>query len=328
MPRKISIALLILLFIFSSNTSLVYAADFTSSESETISQLRTEYADLDKTPFNNTNIYLVKPKLKYKFKEGLLLPSYRSNQLAYINFYRSLFNLNPVTEDKRDSTNAQKTAAVLAALNANPLINQHNMPYEKRPRTIRKATWKIARNTSNSSNLNFNTANQSAGDVITDWLTDRYNLTGPDTGHRAWLLSTRMTTTGIGAAYGKNGYRYSVQKVLNTKDIFRPASQRMVTYPNSIVFPIELLEGKNIAWSLYFSDQNIDGTPQITITDKNTQKKYKAEKVKNYRNSGYGNFKTIITYSPGSVQLITGHEYQVDVVGICSYSFKLFKLNE
>lgn len=328
MRRKIYTALIILLFIFSFNTNLVYAEALTPSESSAVSQLQTEYADLDKTPFNHSNLYLIKPKLKYKFNEGVLLPSYRSAQLAYLNFYRSLFNLNPVSENKQDNTNAQKTAAVLAALNANPLINQHNMPYEKRPKIIRKATWKIARNTSNSANLNFNTTDQSAGDVITDWLTDRYNLTGPDTGHRAWLLSTRMTTTGAGAAYGKNGYRYSVQKVLNTKDIFRIASQKMVTYPNAGIFPIELLDGKNIAWSLYFSDQNIENTPQITITDKNTQKKYKAEKVKNYRNSGYGNFKTIITYSPGSVQLIAGHEYQVDVVGICSYLFKLFKLNE
>ncbi|MEB3363587.1 hypothetical protein SDC49_07175 [Lactobacillus sp. R2/2] len=46
-------------------------------------------------------------------------------------------------------------------------------------------------------NLNFNTTDQSAGDVITDLLTDRYNLTGADTGHRAWLLSTRLTSTGI-----------------------------------------------------------------------------------------------------------------------------------
>lgn len=328
MLRKVSVALTILLFIFFSNTNLVYAADLTPSESSTIIQLQKEYADLDKTPFNRSNIYLIKPRLKYKFNEGVLLPSYQSNQLAYINFYRRLFSLNPVSEDKPDSTNAQKTAAVLAALNANPLINQHNMPYEKRPKTIRKAIWNVARNTSNSANLNFNTADQSAGDVITDWLTDRYNLTGPDTGHRAWLLSTRMTTTGLGAAYGQNGYRYSVQKVLNAKDVFRPASQKMVTYPNSSVFPIELLEGPKIAWSLYFSDQNIEGTPQITIIDKDTQKEYQAENIKNYRNSCYGNFKTIITYFPGSTPLILGHEYKVVVKGVCTYSFKLFRLNE
>ena len=39
-----------------------------------------------------------------------------------------------------------------------------------------------------------------AGDVITDLITDHYNLTGSDTGHRAWLLSSRLTTTGIGGS--------------------------------------------------------------------------------------------------------------------------------
>ncbi|MEB3363803.1 CAP domain-containing protein [Lactobacillus sp. R2/2] len=88
------------------------------------------------------------------------------------------------------------------------------MPFEKRPKVINKSVWQLARNISSKANLNFNTSDQTAGDVITDLLTDQYNLTGADTGHRAWLLSTRLTSTGAGAAYGKNGYRYSVQKVL------------------------------------------------------------------------------------------------------------------
>ena len=76
-----------------------------------------------------------------------------------------------------------------------------------------------------SSNLNFNVSNQSAGDVITDLLTDTYNLDGSDTGHRAWLLSSRLTTTGIGAAYGENNYRYSVQQVAYPSDGYKAAAK-------------------------------------------------------------------------------------------------------
>lgn len=328
MLRKIILILTSLLCVLPFGTSMVSAAEFTSAETAKIQQLQQDYKALDQTTFNATNLYAVKPQLSRKFKEGILAPAYLEQQLAYINYYRQLFNLEPVSDNHQDNINAQKTAAVLALLNANPLINQHNLPYEKKPKIINRGTWQIARKTSNAANLNFNTCNQSAGDVVTDLLTDSYNLTGTDTGHRAWLLSTKLTTIGIGAAYGKNGYRYSVQKVINSTDAFRLASQAQVAYPEAGVFPIEILKGKNIAWSLYFSDQVIEGTPKITITDEDSGISYQAEKVENFSSAGYGNFQSVITYLPGDTPLIPNHEYRVDISGITSYHFKLFQLKQ
>ncbi|WLS85064.1 CAP domain-containing protein [Lactobacillus apis] len=328
MSRKIILILTSLLCVLPFGTSMVSAAEFTPAETAKIQQLRQDYSALDQTTFNATNLYAVKPQLSRKFKEGILAPAYLEQQLAYINYYRQLFNLEPVSDNHQDNINAQKTAAVLALLNANPLINQHNLPYEKKPKIINRGTWQIARKTSNAANLNFNTCNQSAGDVVTDLLTDSYNLTGTDTGHRAWLLSTKLTTIGIGAAYGKNGYRYSVQKVINSTDAFRLASQAQVAYPEAGVFPIEILKGKNIAWSLYFSDQVIEGTPKITITDEDSGISYQAEKVENFSSAGYGNFQSVITYLPGDTPLIPNHEYRVDISGITSYHFKLFQLKQ
>ena len=328
MSRKIILILTSLLCVLPFGTSMVSAAEFTSAETVKIQQLQQDYKALDQTTFNATNLYAVKPQLSRKFKEGILAPAYLEQQLAYINYYRQLFNLEPVSDNHQDNINAQKTAAVLALLNANPLINQHNLPYEKKPKIINRGTWQIARKTSNAANLNFNTCNQSAGDVVTDLLTDSYNLTGTDTGHRAWLLSTKLTTIGIGAAYGKNGYRYSVQKVINSTDAFRLASQAQVAYPEAGVFPIEILKGKNIAWSLYFSDQVIEGTPKITITDEDSGISYQAEKVENFSSAGYGNFQSVITYLPGDTPLIPNHEFRVDISGITSYHFKLFQLKQ
>ena len=328
MSRKIILILTSLLCVLPFNTSVVSAAEFTPAETAKIQQLRQDYNALDQTTFDATNLYTVKPQLSRKFKEGILAPAYLEQQLSYINYYRQLFNLEPVSDNHQDNISAQKTAAVLALLNANPLINQHNLPYEKRPKIVNRGTWQIARSTSNAANLNFNTCNQSAGDVVTDLLTDSYNLSGTDTGHRAWLLSTRLTTIGLGAAYGKNGYRYSVQKVINSTDAFRRASQAQVAYPEASVFPIELLKGKNIAWSLYLSDQVIEGTPQITITDEDTGISYQAEKVENFSDACYGNFQSVITYLPGDTPLISGHEYRIDISGITSYRFKLFQLKQ
>lgn len=325
--RKFAAAAIILSLFSPFSASLVStkAAVFTSGEINQVHHLQREYAALSKKNYNAGNIYARRPHLSRTFKAGSLRGQYIKTQLAYINYYRSLFGLPAISLNKTSNRNAQQTAAVMASINANPFINQHGLPSENRPRFIKPAIWKLAQDTSETSNLNFNVNNQSAGDVVTDLLTDHYNLTGSDTGHRAWLLSTRLSSTGIGAAYGKNGYRYSVQKVLNIDDLFRAASQAAVTYPSAGVFPIELLKGKNIAWSLYLSSKIYKRRPRITITDLDTKKTYRAQQVRNYSNSGYGNFQTVITYSPGQTPIIAGHEYKVNIAGLEKYTFKAFQ---
>lgn len=302
-----------------------YAATFTNGETSQVQHFQKSYAELSKTEYNDSNLYAVRPHLTKKFSAGQLKSAYITDQLAYINYYRSLFGLPGIKADDLANQNAQKTAAVMAAINANPFVNQHGLPTDTKPSFVSNSLWKLAQDTSEASNLNFNVNDQTAGDVVTDLLTDHYNLSGLDTGHRAWLLSTRLSTTGIGAAYGSNGYRYSVQKVLNVDDLFRSASQPMVAYPSAGLFPVELVKGKNIAWSLYLSNKIYSGTPKITITDKDTGKTYNAKRVANYSKNGYGNFKTVITYLPGKTPIVSGHEYSVKIAGLDSYTFKLFK---
>lgn len=324
--RKFSIAIsssVLLLIPIISNTK---ATTFTDGEIAQVQHLQKEYSTLDHTSYNKNNIYQNVPHLTNKFRSGSLKNQYIASQLAYINYYRSLFGLPPITTNKAANNSAQKTAAIMAAINANPFVNQHGLPTDIRPKYINKSLWKLAQDTSETSNLNFNVNNQSAGNVVTDLITDHYNLSGSDTGHRAWLLSTRLSTTGIGAAYGSNGYRYSVQKVLNVDDLFKTPSQNSVIYPSPGVFPIELLKGKNIAWSLYLSNQTYTKTPKITITDVDTAKTYAATAITNYSKIGYGNFKTLITYSPNNTPIIAGHKYRVNIAGLDNYTFKLFQL--
>ncbi|MGQ5710000.1 CAP domain-containing protein [Lactobacillus sp. PSON] len=316
-------ALILLAAPLSINTT--QAATFTTGEIKQVHHFQHEYASLNKKNYNASNIYSKTPHLTKKFKVGQITNRYADSQLDYINYYRSLFGLTPVTENKLAQKNAQKTAAVMAAINANPFVNQHGLPNETKPSYVSKSMWKVAQDTSETSNLNFNVSNQSAGDVITDLVTDHYNLSGSDTGHRAWILSSRLSTTGVGAAYGSNGYRYSVQKVLNVDDLFRDSSQPIVAYPSSGLFPIELSKGKNVAWSLYLSDKTIKNTPNITITDLDTKQNYKATNVTNYSSSGYGNFKTVLTYSPDKTPIIAGHQYKIKIGNVYTYKFKLFK---
>ena len=307
-----------------SNAGQSYAATFTKSEINTIKQVQNEYAALPKLPYSSTNLYATPPHLTAPFSIGQVSDNYISSTLAYINFYRQLFALPSISTNGADNNNAQIAASVMAAINADPFKNQHGLPNDKQPAFINDMYWNLAKTTTASSNLNFNASNESAGDVVTDLITDRYNLDGSDTGHRAWLLSTRATTTGIGAAYGSNGYRYTVQQVVYPGDTFNAPTKSSVTYPSSGIFPIELLQGNNIAWSVYLSDQTVNGTPSIKITDLDTGQTSYGNNVKNYSNQGFGNFATIITYYPGNINLVSGHAYNVQISGVTSYTFKLF----
>ena len=107
--------------------------------------------------------------------------------------------------------------------------------------------------------------------------------------------------------------------------MFHVASQPIVTYPSIRLFPFELAKGKNIVWSIYLSDKTIKSIPSITITDLDTNTVTSGVNVKNYSSSGYGNFKTLLTYSPGKTQIIPGHEYEINIQGVYKYTFKLFK---
>ena len=324
MRHKPVLLLLSAIFLAVGSTA-VQAAEFTPQEQAELLRFQREYRALSKAVYTQQNIYASKPSLKKKFKAGSLKSSYINEQVAYINYYRDLFGLTAVKTTSQGNKNAQTTAAVMAAINANPFVNQHGLPNEKQPSYISKKNWLLAQDVSNSANLNFNASLQTAGDVVTDLLTDRYNLSGSDTGHRAWLLSTRLSKISVGAAYGTNGYRYSVNQVLNVGDSARTASREMVAYPNAGVFPLELLNGQNIAWSLYFSNKVVTSTPKITVTDDDIGKTVTASQVANYSEYGFGNFQTVITYYPSKLQLTAGHKYTVRAGNLATYSFKLFK---
>lgn len=311
-----------------SNTVVInhatQAATFTNNEASLVQNLQNQYSSLNTTPYTINNLYRVAPHLTAPFSSGVLSQTYINEQLSWINYYRKLFDLPAITATPVLNKNAQTAASVMAAINANTFQSQHGLPNDIKPAYISNNDWNIAKDTTANSNLNFNVTNESAGNVVTDLITDSYNLTGQDTGHRAWLLSPWLSTTGIGAAYGTNGYRYSVQRVINISDALNSPTQNTISYPSNGVFPIELLQGQNIAWSLYLTNRSITGTPKITITDLDTGQTSSASNIRNYSSNYYGNFSTILTYYPGDIKLISGHQYQVNIAGVYQYTFKLF----
>lgn len=130
---------------------------------------------------------------------------------------------------------------------------------------------------------------------------------------------------GIGAAYGSSNKKfYSVQNGVFADDILRPAVKDVVAFPSSGVFPHELLDS-DTPWSIYFAKRRLTRQPKIYVTDLTTNKKKRAIHVRNYGTDYFGDgYTSAISFDP-NISLINTHKYKVEIRGITSYSFRLFR---
>lgn len=293
------------------------SATFTKSEIKQVKKYQAQYKQINKAKYSRNNFLNQNQALP---NYSILQQDYMSSFLDGVNYYRSLYKLPYLKLNSADTTNAQITAQVMASVNASPYQNQHGLPYITKPSDLNSETWSIARKTSNNSNLDFTKYDASGLDIVKDFFTDQHDLSS-DTGHRSWLISPYVSVTGFGSYYSPNNQvRYSVMPIL------KPVKKKIhsnvpVYYPEKGVFPIEECRTK---WSVYLLNRRVKGTPRITITDLDNQKKYHATNVRNYSKLGYGYFKTIIVYSKGKTKLIPGHEYRIKILGVGSYKVKLF----
>ncbi|WP_252898000.1 hypothetical protein [Amylolactobacillus amylophilus] len=116
--QKIATLLILVSLIMPLGTPLtipepVEAAVFTNQEKALIRQLQNDYAQLDKTPYNSQNLYSIEPSLLDPFNPGALTPAYITAQMAYINYYRYLFDLPSISSNEADNKSAQVTAAIM-----------------------------------------------------------------------------------------------------------------------------------------------------------------------------------------------------------------------
>lgn len=309
-----------------------YAASYSISEASQASHFQTEFHKLDQnTNYNQSSLFITSPSFANPFNPGILKPSYITTSMAYVNYYRSLFGLPSEANHKIDNDNAQLGAASLAAVNAKTSLRAHGLIGYKRPSYISEQSWSAAE-LATQGNINFLETNSgaTAGEVVTDLLQDRDNIAGSgNTGHRALILSARATRMGIGAAYGKNnGKLYSVENGMFADDILRRPVKSVVTYPSNSVFPYELVDS-NTPWTVYFAGKHVSRIPKVYITDLTTKKKYAAKHVRNFGNDYYGmGYTSAISFKPDyRLKIVNTHKYCVEIKGIYSYTFRLFRQN-
>lgn len=318
----------------------VTAISQTATNAQRIAQLKQMYAQLDQTVYAGDSIYADAPRFGFPFSAGRLKPQYVEAATDWMNYYRQLAGLPVVPSTTALNNKSQIAAAAMAAAQVNPNLDQHGLNNANKPYAVPSATWSAAQQTTAASNLFFHQGSDSPAYTIGSLIADNYNLDGQDTGHRAWMLSSRLSAFGIGVAIGANGWRYANQAIINPSDYDRQPTKDIVTYPGNGVFPIEELtmradNAHPIPWSVYFS--NDDHVPvnglSVTIKNNTTGQVGSGSSVKNYNQAYYGEYNALVTFLPKNVTLTAGNSYTVTVKGLgskypngYSYTFELFNI--
>ena len=117
------------------------AAVFSNSELKAVKEYQTKYQQISKIR-HDRNSMLQNPK-NPAYSE--LNSDYKNSYLDTVNYYRSMFDLSPLTYNQKDMKKAQLAAYALATSHASPQINQHGMSSDRKPARMSWKKWKIAK---------------------------------------------------------------------------------------------------------------------------------------------------------------------------------------
>ncbi|MFC6323970.1 CAP domain-containing protein [Companilactobacillus baiquanensis] len=318
-----------------TNISDFYRTYYSPSEIAQIKQFQQTYQSLDNDLYNKSNLFTTAPKLTTDgtFDPGVLSGNALNGTISWINYYRSLSGLSPISSKEASNNTSQIASSVMAVSNSSPYINQHFLVNTPRSSFIPDRYWYQAVYGTGYGNLYFGYP-KTIGEPIRELIFDDTDIEGSDTGHRAWLLSPKLSTVGVGISIANNGRQYETIFVNNPTDIYNQAEKSVVTYPYNL-FPVEELTNKYgalIPWSITFADQNKNMvTDQTSITVENLTDGTVGTTTP-LTDRSYAYLSDVIAYMPPRSITINNHStYRVTInnlnsesVPSYSYTFKTF----
>lgn len=297
---------------------------FTTQERATIKGYRQQLKGIS----NSTKgMYAQKPSLKKSFKPGKLSQKYINATVKSVNFYRQMYGLNTIKANPQWNEDAQYGAATMAAADEGLA---HELTGIKRPGYVSKTAWNRGVDATGYSNIGEGVVKPY--DNVLNYLVDS-GQSDYVPGHREWLLGNTIEI-GVGQAGIYNDLKVfeggAKCRAFDPKD----GLAKEVAYPKAGVFPINAVEGG--VWSLSYSIGTGEkaSKPVVKVTDNTTHKKIKVTHVTNYNDeTGYGWFKTSISYQPKLSKVKVNHAYTVKISGLgnhadVNYQTKLFKLSK
>lgn len=297
---------------------------FTSKERTTIKHYRQQVQGIS----NSTKgMYVQKPSLKKPFRPGQLSQKYLNAAVKSVNFYRKMYGLNTIVANKQWNEDAQYGASTMAAADSGL---SHELVGIKRPAYISKSDWQRGIDATGYSNLGEGLTKPY--DNVLNYLTDS-GQSDYVPGHREWLLGNTIEI-GIGQAGGYSDFKV-FEGGAKCRAYGDAASQaKEVAYPKAGVFPVNAVAGS--VWSLSYSADSGEQAqkPTVKITDVTTDKKVKVSHVTVYNSTtGYGWYRTSISYLPAPSKVKVNHAYTVQISKLgnhadMKYQTKLFELTK
>ncbi|MCR5544801.1 MAG: Ig-like domain-containing protein, partial [Eubacterium sp.] len=234
-----------------------------------------------------------------------------NDALNYLNCYRYISGVNPVTISDESQELAQAAALILAA-------NRSLSHSPTKPSGMSDSLYsKCLRGCANS-----NIAGGS--DYITDTI-DRYMLEingDANYGHRRQLLDYDMTTTGFGCAISSSGGSYGATYIdANLRE------NKVVSYPGTNQ-PLEFF-GTGYMWTIIVPQKVDSSSIKITIKDVKKNKTWTFTEAASdgflRLDTGYNT--TCVMLYPNDILYRNGDKYQVNITGIptpISYEVNMF----
>ncbi len=238
-------------------------------------QIKSMYAAaMSVTP---SKIFEVEPSVSSPYSLGKIDDIYLDTGLTYLNFYRSIANLNQVamSDELIYGSGGAQYGAVLLAAEGN---FGHTPP---QPADMDDSFFSNGRSATGSSNLSarmgFCTANSLRSAVI--GCMDDKESTGNLTtmGHRRWFLNPTLGKVGFGYAQSADGCSYIDMKVFDRSAVI--SGYDFISWPGSGNVPNEIVDTRT-PWSvtlnpsLFNTSQSVLEAAVVTVTRISDGKKW------------------------------------------------------
>jgi MYXO-CTERM domain-containing protein len=226
---------------------------------------------------------------------GDLLPPGRPNALKLVNLYRFLTGMPAVTEDPTFDTNAQDCAVIQAANGLSHTPTSTDACYN--------ATGAAASNRSSIC------GGQAVG-CIDLYMDDSSNATGPNFGHRTWILANSLGPVGFGSV-GSGGRTMTASCFYQVGGTGK-AGVAYVAWPPGGPVPLQAFTATELdksGWSLQSDTINL-GAATATVMDGTT-----SQPVTVSTNLGSYGAKYAMGITPNGWTSQSGHSYLVTIGG-------------
>ena len=286
---RIAITIITICALFGSGSAMSFAATGVNVDCHTQNEIR---ACFEKIYAENDF------KVSYKAAPVIVGPGYEAGRLSDETLKGAIDMLNGMRYIAGVPCDVQLREDYIQMCQAGALVNAANNAMSHRPTKpadMGNELYQLGYKGCSSSNIYWNVYDFE--EAVEGWVSDEYNASGSDPGHRRWCLNPAMAYTGFGKV-GAYSLMYSFDKG------FQNSSYTAVAWPAQQM-PTDFFNGQT-QWSISFGRQLDASAISVLLTRKSDQKTWSfnnrsADGDFLVSNAGYGQ-KGCVVFKPKEVK--------------------------